>query len=614
MRLIIWSFLVLTSLEIICQEKQVKGYLDLTNLDIEEVEDVTPIVVEALEKCKEEGYLGIKFPEGVYHFYPTYAPDFYTAITNNDNGLKRTPFPIFDFDNFHIDGGGAEFIFHGKMLPFIIEKSSKIKISNLSIDWEVPFFMQGTIIANDQEANTVDMSIETPFKVDGGELYLTIERADTPYERNFGNRFAKAEMYHQRLSNKIIWDRSTGAPIYNNSKYERFMNNLSDASIVKGNVVRYSYQAPDVPPIGSVLITKGEKLFNRECPGFRIFKSRDVLLENINVHHAGAMGLIAERSINITLDGFNVVLKEGTERVVTTTADATHFCNCRGLITIRNCTFENMLDDATNIHGTYARVNKILGDNQIAYETYHPQQMDYLFGEKGDSVQIVDQKTLLSKSEGLVIEDIKRVNEKISILTFNRPIRELVSVGDGIDNISWHASAIVENNVVRNNRARGFLISSSRKVIVRNNYISSQMAGMRITGDLKLWNESGPCDSLIIENNQFVNNAHGGGKYAIITIDPEQDLTDFEGSNYYSKDIIIRNNEFQAFDASVLSALSVDGLIFQNNKVIQTDAYKPLRPGEPNLKIMKCRNVKVDNNTYRLLSGKQAELTTVIEK
>ena len=37
-----------------------------------------------------------------------------------------------------------------------------------------------------------------------------------------------------------------------------------------------------------------------------------------------------------------------TQRVISTTADATHFVNCKGDILIENCRFENMLDDGTN--------------------------------------------------------------------------------------------------------------------------------------------------------------------------------------------------------------------------------------------------------------------------
>ena len=585
-------------------------YYDLSKSGIADAEDATPIVVEALEICKKEGYTGIRFPKGKYHFYPTYAPDFYCAITNNDNGLKRTPFPIFNFDGFHIDGGESEFIFHGKMLPFIIEESSNITVSDLSIDWEVPFYVQGTVVANDSTNQTFDMEMETPYNVDDGHIFLTIERENTLYERQHGSRFVKQLKYEQRIGQNIIWDKNTKAPIYNTSKYSGFSNSsFLKACNLKDDVVRIESPYEQVPPIGSVFISKGEYLFNRECPAFRVFKSKDLLFKNINVYHAGAMGLIAERSIDITLDSFNVVLREGSHRMVTTIADATHFCNCKGLVTIKNCTFENMLDDATNIHGTYARVNKIISDNEIAFETYHPHQRDYLFGEKGDSVRIIDKNTLLPKTDALVIQEVKRINEKVSILVLNESVNGKVAMFDGIENLSWAASAIIENNIVRNNRARGFLISTPRKVIVRDNYISAQMAGMRITGDLKLWNESGPCDSLIIENNRFVNNIHGGNKQAILLIDPEQNLSGYEGESFYSKDIIIRDNEFHTFDSPVLNAFSIDALTFQNNKIIQTDAYEPLFPNEPNLKINNCRDVVLKENTYQLLNGNFKDLT-----
>jgi hypothetical protein len=99
--------------------------------------DATPIVINALKDCKSKNIKKLSFPKGVYHFYPTFAPDKYCAITNNDNGLKRTPFPIIDFHNFEIDGNGSEFIFHGKMIPFIIEESTAIVVKNLSVDWQV---------------------------------------------------------------------------------------------------------------------------------------------------------------------------------------------------------------------------------------------------------------------------------------------------------------------------------------------------------------------------------------------------------------------------------------------------------------------------------------------
>ena len=579
--------------------------MHLKDFTFEGVEDVTPIVVEALEKCKKEGISTLQFPKGTYHFYPTFAPEIYCEITNNDNGLKRTSFPLIDFHDFVVDGNGSDFIFHGKMIPFIIEQSSNVTITNLSIDWEVPFALEGLVVANNPAKHTFDIEVKTPYMVEHERLYLSLEREDSPYERKYGKRFATWEHYNIEVGQNIFWDSKTMAPLYNTSQYNMPEKGIKAEELKKG-LIRISTKIKKLPPIGSVLVSKGEYLQNRTSPAFRVFKSKNLTFKDVNVHHAGAMGLIAERSEDITLDGFNVVLKKGSGRMVTTTADATHFCNVKGTVIIKNCTFENMLDDATNIHGTYVRVNKIIDDYTLAVETYHPHQNGYLFGEEGDSVKIVNQKNLQYTTKSLVLKKVKRVNEKISYLTFDKPITGKVEIFDGVENVSWHASAIIENNIVRNNRARSFLISTPRKVVVRNNHLSSQMANFRITGDLNLWNESGPNVDLLIENNVIENSVYGGaGIQAVFLIDPEySDKNNIEGK--FSKNITIRNNIIKTFDSSILVAISVDGLIFENNEIIQTDLYKPIFPNAENLHITNCNNVTIKGNTYKKLDGKEA--------
>ena len=604
---VIILLLLFTVLNNGCKNTVAKQSLNIKELGIENTSDATQVVVEAIKKCKKDGTRKLKFPKGTYHFYPTFAPDKYCAITNNDNGLKRTAFPLIGLDGLEIDGNGSEFIFHGKMIPFIIEESKNLTIKNLSINWEVPFCLEGKVVANNPANKSFDIEVLSPYKVQYGHLFLSLEREDSPYEKKYGFRFAMPEGYDLEIGQNILWDPVTKAPYYNTVKYDLQQNSISAEEIKKG-LIRLTGKMQDVPPVGSVFCSKGEYLYNRTSPAFRLFKSKNLVFNNVNVHHAGAMGLIAERCENITLDGFNVVLKEGEGRMVTTTADATHFCNCKGEIIIRNCTFENMLDDATNIHGTYVRVNKILDDYRIAVETYHPHQNDYIFGEAGDSVKIIN-NSLTPTTNSLMLTNVERINEKISILTFNESVKGKVEKYYGIENISWYPTALLENNIVRNNRARSFLISVPRKVIVRNNYFSSQMASLRITGDLGLWNESGPCDSLIIENNTFENCAYGGnGVQSVIMIDPEyENERDIQGK--YSRDIIIRNNQIKTFDSSILLAFSVEGLVFEGNNIEQTDAYLPLFPDIPNLKIVNCVRVNIGNNTFKSISGLKGTLS-----
>lgn len=589
--------------KLVAQERN----LDLQTLGIDSVKDATPLIVNALKTCKEKNITKLSFPKGVYHFYPTFAPDKYCAITNNDNGLKRTAFPLIDFHDFEIDGNGSEFIFHGKMVPFIIEESSGLTIKNFSIDWQIPFALEGLVVANNDKDKTFDIKVNTPYKVKFDRLYLSLERENSPFDTKFGERFAIGEKNDIEVGQNIIWNPATMAPYYNTNQYAAQERGIIAQELSPG-LIRLKVKARMMPPIGSVFVSEGEHLSNRMCPAIRVFKSNDLLFNAINVHHAGAMGIIAERSENITLDSFNVVLKPGSGRMITTTADATHFCNTKGKVIIKNCTFENMLDDATNIHGTYVRVNKIIDDFTLAVETYHPHQKGYIFAEAGDLVKIIDQNTLDAKSVSIVIKKTEEINEKITLLTFSESIQGKVNLYDGIQNVSWESSALLENNIVRNNRARSFLISTSKEVIIRNNYFSSQMSALRITGDLNLWNESGPCENLLIENNTFVDCLYGGNKgYYTIMIDPEYNDKS-KITSKFSKNITVKNNNFKAFQTSILYSLSVDGLVFENNKIEQTNTYPAFVPTIQPLEIENSNNVSIKNNNFKSLNKEKATI------
>jgi polygalacturonase len=129
------------------------------------------------------------------------------------------------------------------------------------------------------------------------------------------------------------------------------------------------------------------------------------------------------------------------------------------------------------------------------------------------------------------------------------------------------------------------------------------MACFRITGDLGLWNESSPSEDLLIENNLIENCVYGGnGPQAIFLIDPQYvDKKNFDG--IYSRNITIRNNLIKTFDSSIMLAMSVDGLVFENNQIIQTNTFEPIFPNNDNIKIVNCKNVSLKGNTFKKLDG-----------
>jgi hypothetical protein len=541
--------------------------------------NATAVVRNILEM--NSGPLRIVFAKGEYHFFREEAMGRYHAITNHDNLYRYFAFPIIDRAEVEIDGGGSDFIFHEQICPFLVERSQGISLRNFSIDWEKPFYLQAEVIARDTAENSMDIRVHPMTEVvfEGSRLGFM------------------AAGYHQLfLGESMLFDPRTRAVAYKAQDY--LVNTVSSRATsdlrIADNVFRIKAKfTKEPPPVGMLFVSKGPNRFNRFCPAIHLSDSKNVELKDVVIYHAGGMGLIAEKTENIHIDKLKVMLREKSERIITTTADATHFCNCRGQLIIENCLFENMLDDAANIHGTYLRVSKLTDNRTLLAAVMHFQQLDYNFAGKDDSICFVNEATLLPIGYGKVT-GFRKLNEQLYEISFDQPLPPALKAGDGIDNISWYPETIFRNNVIRNNRARGILISARNRTLIHNNSFSSMMAAILFEGDLHTWHEAGAVNHVDIRNNIFRDNAYGGRKTALIMINPRMDSI---SAQPYEHNIVIEQNEFHTFDNAILSALSVGGLVFSNNRIVETYTYPKLFPNSPAIEIRHCTNISIRNNS-----------------
>ena len=161
-------------------------------------QDATPATLKMMYSAKEKGVSTIVINAGTYHFYPDKAFEKYCFISNHDDGLRSTPFPIIDFDGLEIIGKDVHFIFHGVMLPFIIENSKNIKLSGFSIDWELPLASEALVVESYPEENCFDLKISH----------------DQPYEIRDGELIFLKEGYEHNIDRAIYWDPKTSAIAY----------------------------------------------------------------------------------------------------------------------------------------------------------------------------------------------------------------------------------------------------------------------------------------------------------------------------------------------------------------------------------------------------------------
>lgn len=553
--------------------------------------NASPVLQKALAKIKAEYKEGekviLRFPEGRYEFHEKGAAVREYYISNHDQtNPKKVGIALEDMKNLTLDGQGSEFVFHGRMLPVSLLRSENCLLKNFSIDFENPHIAQVKIVENDPQDGIV---FEPAPWVD----YRIAK--DSIFE-------AYGEGWTMRHSWGIAFDGDTKHLVYNTSDIGCPTKGASEVAPRRIHAPGWK-DARLVP--GTVVGMRG---WGRPTPG--IFLSHDVntTIENVKVHYAEGMGLLAQLCENITLEKFGVCLKgDADPRYFTTQADATHFSGCKGKIVSCNGLYEGMMDDAINVHGTYLKVVKRVDDRTLVGRYMHGQSWGFEWGCPGDEVQFIRSNTMELVGKQNKIISIRPYDKEQTegarefLITFQEPVDQVINEqsGFGIENLTWTPEVLFSGNVIRNNRARGSLFSTPRKTIVENNLFDhTSGAAILLCGDCNGWFETGACRHVIIRKNRFVNALTNLFQFtnAVISIYPE--IPDLKGQQQYfhggpEGGIVIEDNEFETFDAPILYAKSVDGLVFRNNTIKLNTEYKPFHPNRNRFWLERVTNVTI---------------------
>lgn len=547
---------------------------------------------KVLKKIRAEYQAGdsviIRFQKGTYNFYEEGAAEREYYISNHDqDNPKKVGMPLEELKSLTLDGGGASFVFHGRMLPVSLLHSSNCSLKDFSIDFKNPHIAQVEIVRNDPKLGIT-------FKPASWVNYRVSK--DSIFE-------AYGDGWTVRHSWGIPFEKETRRIVYNAG--DRGCN-TKGSFITDDGYVQAPFWKDETLTSGTVFVMRG---WGRPTPGIFLSHNVNTTLTNIKVHYAEGMGLLAQLCENISLDKFNVCLKGNDDaRYFTTQADATHFSGCKGKIISVNGLYEGMMDDAINVHGTYLKVIKKL-DNQTLIARYmHDQSWGFDWGFPGDEVQFIASKTMELIGGKNQIKFIKPV-DKASVsgarefeITFEEPLPDGVdeNIDCGIENLTWTPEVYFAGNIIRNNRARGSLFSTPKKTVVENNLFDhTSGTAILLCGDCNGWFETGACREVIIRNNKFVNALTSMFQFtnAVISIYPE--IPDLDHQVHYFHGgkkgaIQIVDNEFDIFDAPVLYAKSVDGLVFRNNIIRTNTEFKPFHWNKSRFLLERVTNVEID--------------------
>lgn len=523
---------------------------------------------------------------GKVDIYPenTFKKHYY--VSNNDGGTKSILFPIIEKKNITIDGGGTELICHKGIIPFVIDKSKNICVKNFAIDYKTPFFSQGLIVEADEEHTVLEFDNEEFFcRVKDGKMsyYSSIDGWENTVERTLTMEFDAKKKAPSH--NKPAYFPYTGEP-KDHGFLSRMYRDVTVKQLSENRIGMYG-KLGFAHTVGNYLVCTHS---GRHNPGVFVTDSDDVVLKDLTLYHTAAMGIICQTTNNITLERVIADVREGSRRMMSVNADATHFVNCRGKITIADCRFVSMMDDAGNIHGIYLKDPKKTGENSISTTFGHSQQVGMDIFRKGDVASIVNIETL-EELCALTVENTELLSKDELVIYFKEPVPEIPE-GYVVENISTAPDVHIYGTQTGNNRPRGFLINSRGKALVENCKFYNMYHGVMIGCEMKDWYESGPVGEITVRNCDFNNAAYAGG----VAVMASPNICCPEKAGSFNGKILVENNTFTMHEKRLISARNAREVYFRNNTFVCDLSLPSHTPqNERGIAVELCENVHVED-------------------
>jgi hypothetical protein len=550
-------------------------------------ENAAPAIQNAIAACRQKGNAVLVLPGGRIDIWPEGSAHRELYISNSTESdtlskIKAIAFLFEDCKDIVVEGNNTLVVLHGKMISFSMIRSNNITFRNTSFDYERPTMSEMTVKSITDDGIETAIHPDSKYFIDSGRICF------------YGEGW-RTHNYHA-----TVFD-----PLQNNMHYTSFNPFLKSKAIetkpfsvlFKGDFKNNSLKPGDV-------ITVRDP-YRDNCGAF-ISRSKNIALENINMHYMHGLGIVSQFSENISLLKVRVAPRENSGRIISSWADCFHFSGCRGKISLDSCFTSGAQDDPVNIHGTHLQVVNVLETNKIKVRFMHHQTYGFEAFFAGDSIGFINPKTLLREGSAR-LKSATLVNHYEMELETESPLPESAMVGNCVDNLSWYPEVSIKNCRFERTHTRGILITTSKRSVIENNsFYKTGMFPVLIADDASSWFESGPVHDVLIRNNLFEECGSEGGN---IMIAPENhELVERQSVH---QNIRITGNTFKLSGSNALSARSVDKLVFNDNKIIYVNKNAGQNRG-PLVTLTACKNVQVEKNDVEANESPVVETTKMI--
>ncbi len=536
--------------------------------------DATRTLQKAIDRAARQNGrpVEIRLAPGEYHISKAkstgrlYHVSNTTTETEAPDQTKHIGLFMKGISNLTVDGRGAKFITHGEMTPWVVDSCSNVTLKNFSLDAADPSVPEMTVTEVSDTAMTVKVHPWSKYEIRNGKLWWTGEGWE------FTNGIA--QIYSTTDTTSMRAD----SPV-------EFCNDVTETA---PGELRFRYKKRNMSGVEPGFTYQMRHSFRTEVAGF-INRSSDVTLSDLNLHFLGNFGIVAQFSTNLTYKKVNCSTAPESGRVNAGFADFFQVSGCKGYLTVDSCYFAGSHDDPINVHGTHLRIVESPSAERLRVRFMHGQTRGFQAFYPGDTVAVVDSRSLIRKAVAVVKEAKQDGVYNMDIVLDRELTDEVRGLKNAVlENVTWSPSVDITNSYFGLTPTRGILMTTWRPVRIEGNvFYRCPMASILVADDARSWYESGPVMDLLVKGNRFIDCVS-----PVISIAPENAVMD----GAVHKKIAIEDNVFELSGRFALAGEKVEirARSVEQLKVTGNTVVSPVKDASLKVVTVDCKTTIID--------------------
>lgn len=450
--------------------------------------------------------------------------------------MRKCAVVIENVRNMEIDCGYSNFIMDGVMTHLVIKNCENIKIKNLSIE-------------------TVNPNVHKVSVVKASTFYVTFKIEDSErFSEENGEHFWKGTDYKTSLTElkNATWvPTATPDNLSHLIKTSHPLHGMASIKPVSQDIFNVRFIMPKDFKTGQIFYIYPN--VHKEV-GIFIESSKNISLDNIKQTSNYGIGLAAQNSDFITLNGLNFTPNGNGAVDFCSVSDFLSFSMCRGKIKVTDSSFDGGGNRGCSLSGINFKI--VHSDkNKMTVKFCNPNSYGFECIRNGDMIAFINPKTMEDLGSVKVMKATLRDEYfyDLELATYDPPIGE----GGFVENLSANANFDFSGNTLNRISGSGLSVTTRGKVRIENNkFLNTGKSGIIIGDDVTESFEGCPVRDMTIRGNAFTN-----CEESAILIKPG--IRKFASPIH--KNILVENNLFIINNIYALAVFGGENIVMKEN-------------------------------------------------